>query len=47
MILFSVEMVLKIIGLTIKGYINDLFNLFDAFVVLMSYVDYYTPGDTP
>ena len=47
MILFTVEMILKIIGLGIKGYINDSFNLFDAFVVIMSYVDYYIPGDTP
>lgn len=32
-------MILKIIGLGIKGYFKDGFNLFDAFIILLSTID--------
>ncbi len=47
MILFTFEMVLKMIGYGYKDYFNDAFNFFDCFIVIMSYVDYFTPGNTP
>ena len=47
MIIFTGEMVLKIIALGIKIYLSDNFNCFDAFIVIMSYIDFFTPGDTP
>ena len=47
MILFTFEMVLKLIAYGIKGYIADNFNSFDAFIVLMSYIDYFSTGETP
>jgi Ion transport protein len=37
---FLVEMLVKIIGLGIKEYSRDKFNLFDAFVVCISMVDF-------
>jgi len=40
-------MVLKLIAFGIKAYLADNFNSFDAFIVVMSYIDYFTPGDTP
>ena len=47
MIIFTIEMILKMIAFGIKGYLADNFNSFDAFIVIMSYIDYFTPGDTP
>ena len=47
MILFTFEMVLKMIGYGHKDYFKDAFNLFDCVIVFMSYVDYFTPGNTP
>ena len=47
MLIFTGEMVLKLIALGIRAYVNDTFNCFDAFIVVMSYVDYFTPGNTP
>ena len=45
MVLFTLEMVFKLIGLGFKEYIDDKFNVFDAFIVLMSYVDVLTAGN--
>ena len=38
-VLFALEMVLSMIGLGIKEYCNDGFNIFDAIIVLLSLVD--------
>jgi len=47
MVLFTFEFILKLAGLGIKLYFNEAFNIFDCFIVIMSYVDYFTPGNTP
>jgi voltage-dependent calcium channel T type alpha-1G len=39
-------MIIKLIALGCVGYANDSFNLFDAFIVLMSYVEIAMPGDS-
>ncbi len=39
-ILFAIEMVLKLIGLGIKGYLKDGFNDFDGVIVLVSLVEF-------
>ena len=36
---FVIEMVIKLIGLGFKEYARDSFNLFDAFIVVLSIVD--------
>ena len=36
---FFVEMIFKIIGLGIRGYLRDRFNLFDCFIVILSLVE--------
>ena len=36
---FSLEIILKVIGLGFKEFITDSFNKFDAFIVTMSYVE--------
>lgn len=36
---FAGEMLLKLAGLGLKEYVRDKFNLFDAFIVIMSMVD--------
>ena len=38
-IIFGVEMFIKILGLGIHEYVKDEFNLFDAILVVISYVD--------
>ena len=38
-------MILKIIGLGFKDYFSQGFNVFDAFIVIMSYVDLFSPGE--
>jgi len=38
-IIFTVEVVLKLIGLGVRGYSADRFNLFDAFIVIISLVE--------
>ena len=45
-IIFIVEMVIKIIGLTPKGYASDKMNLFDGLIVLLSIVELVMPTDT-
>jgi len=47
MVLFTFEMVSKMIGLGLKLYFDEAFNIFDCFIVIMSYVDFFTPGNTP
>ena len=42
-IIFAVEMVLKLYGLGCKKYVADNFNNFDAFIVIMSYVELVVP----
>ena len=37
-------MIFKLLGLGFKEYGNDKFNIFDAFIVLMSYVDALMPA---
>ena len=39
-------MVIKIIGLTPKGYASDKMNLFDGLIVLLSIVELVMPTDT-
>ena len=36
---FVVEMIIKMIGLGLKEYARDSFNLFDAFIVVVSFID--------
>ena len=38
-IVFFIEMILKLVGLGLKGYFKDSFNTFDCFIVLVSCVD--------
>lgn len=38
-ITFVIEMVIKLVGLGLREYARDSFNLFDAFIVIMSLVD--------
>lgn len=42
-IIFAVEMVLKLYGLGCSKYVEDNFNNFDAFIVIMSYVELVVP----
>ena len=46
-VLFSVEMVIKLLGLGFRGYARDKFNLFDALIVIISLVEIaiYMGGD--
>jgi len=44
-IVFAIEMILKLIGYGIKLYVKDGFNIFDAFIVIMSYVELFMPGE--
>jgi hypothetical protein len=36
---FAIEMLIKLAGLGLKEYVRDKFNLFDAFIVILSIVD--------
>ena len=36
---FCVEMIMKMIGLGLKGYIEDSFNIFDGFLVLLGMIE--------
>lgn len=44
-ILFALEMVLKLMGLGFKNYVQDGFNIFDSVVVLISLIEYCMPGE--
>jgi len=38
-VLFAVELVIKVVGLTPKGHVTDRYNIFDAVVVAVSVMD--------
>ena len=38
-ILFIIEMIIKLLGLGLKGYVRDKFNLFDGFIVIVSLIE--------
>jgi len=44
-VIFTVEVVLKLIGLGVKTYSKDKFNLFDAFIVLVSILEMFLATD--
>ena len=44
-VIFAVEMLLKLYGLGCRDYVADNFNNFDAFIVIMSYVELVVPQD--
>ena len=44
-IVFGLEMIIKIFGYGCKAYIAENFNKFDAFIVVMSYVEFVVPKD--
>ena len=37
--IFAVEMIIKLIGLGIKGYLKDSFNIFDGIIIILSIAD--------
>ena len=45
-IVFIIEMLLKIIGFGIKGYVSDKMNLFDGLIVLLSITELVMPSST-
>ena len=44
-VVFLIEMIMKLTGFGCKKYLQDNFNIFDAFIVTMSYVELFMPGD--
>lgn len=42
-VIFAVEMLLKLFGFGCKKYVEDNFNNFDCFIVIMSYVELVIP----
>lgn len=44
-VIFAVEMLLKLYGFGLNKYVQDNFNNFDAFIVIMSYVELLVPQD--
>ena len=42
---FLAEMIVKLVGLTFRGYISDSFNIFDGTIVLLSIAEMFLPGD--
>jgi len=42
--IFAIEMFLKLFGYGIKKYVSDGFNVFDCFIVIMSFVEMSMPG---
>jgi voltage-dependent calcium channel N type alpha-1B len=45
-IVFLIEMIMKITGFGCRKYLSDGFNIFDAFIVSMSYVELIIPGNS-
>eukprot|EP01083_Nonionella_stella_P209215 758601_1 len=43
-LIFAVEMILKVVGLSPVGYLNDSWNIFDGLIVLVSLVDICLPS---
>ena len=44
--LFAIEMIMKIMGLTLKGYVSDLWNIFDGILVIVGIIDILVLGDS-
>lgn len=42
-VVFALEMILKMLGFGCKKYVADNFNIFDCFIVIMSYVELIMP----
>jgi len=40
-IIFCFEMIVKLIGLGFRGYVEDRYNIFDALVVIIGFVDVF------
>lgn len=40
-VIFTLEIVIKLLGLGIKGYFYDYFNIFDLIAVLTSFIDWF------
>jgi hypothetical protein len=38
-LIFALEMVIKLIGLGLKGYFQEFFNIFDCLIVILSLID--------
>jgi len=43
-VVFAFEMIFKIVGFGCKKYMSEGFNIFDAFIVTMSYIEILMPG---
>ena len=44
-VIFAIEMLMKLTALGCREYIKDGFNVFDMFIVIMSYVELAMPGE--
>lgn len=44
-IIFVVEMVIKIIGLGIRDYLRDGFNIFDSIIIIIGLLEYFGIGN--
>jgi hypothetical protein len=44
-VIFTIEVIIKIIGFSIRGFVRDKFNIFDALVVVSSIVEMFISGD--
>ena len=44
-LVFLFEMIMKLTGFGFKKYVSDSFNIFDAFIVIMSLVELFMPGE--
>lgn len=42
--IFTIEMILKLIGLGIVGYLSDQWNIFDGIIVIVSLIDIFMPS---
>lgn len=42
--IFAVEMILKVMGLGVKKYVMDGFNVFDAIIVIVGILDFFHFG---
>jgi len=44
--LFAIEMIMKLIGLTPRGYVDDKMNIFDGLLVIVGIIDILVLGDS-
>jgi hypothetical protein len=44
-VVFGVEQIIKIFGLTLKKYLEDNYNLFDLIVAIASYIEFLITND--